>query len=186
MKKKKGNNPLFFERVTCMEYLSLGRVKDAFGLDGSLKIFSTTNMSNYRYQKGAKVFIYDETNDERKEYVVLNYRHNGLFDIIKLEGIQDIEAALSKKGMEIQVEKNREDLEEGYYFFSDLKGCKIIDKNENILGFVKEIEEFPAQITLRVSRQGKPDFFVPFIEEFIVNVDVDNKVITIKVIEGLL
>ena len=72
------------------------------------------------------------------------------------------------------------------YFYSDLRGCKIIDKNGNNLGIVKEIEEFPAQITLRVSRQGKPDFFVPFIEVFIAKIDIKNKEITINVMEGLL
>ena len=169
-----------------MEYLSLGKITDAFGLDGTLKIYSTTNMGEKRYQKGATVYLLDVENNEYIPFNVLNYRHNGLFDFVKLETIENIEAALSKKGQEIFVEKNVKDLDKDTYFYSDLRGCKIIDKNGNNLGIVKEIEEFPAQITLRVSRQGKPDFFVPFIEVFIAKIDIKNKEITINVMEGLL
>ena len=169
-----------------MEYLSLGKIIDAFGLDGTLKIYSTTNMGEKRYQKGAIVYLFDAENSSYTPQKVLNYRHNGLFDFVKLETIDDIEAALSKKGQEIFVEKNMKDLDKDSYFYSDLRGCKIIDKNGNNLGIVKEIEEFPAQITLRVSRHGKPDYFVPFIEVFIAKIDIKNKEITINVMEGLL
>ena len=169
-----------------MEYLSLGKITDSFGLDGTLKIYSTTNMGDKRYKQGATIYLYDAENNSYVPFKVLNYRHNGLFDFVKLESIDNIEAALSKKGQEIFVEKNVKDLDKDTYFYSDLRGCKIIDKNENNLGIVKEIEEFPAQITLRVSRQGKPDFFVPFINVFIAKIDIKNKEITINVMEGLL
>ena len=168
-----------------MEYLSLGKIIDAFGLDGTLKIYSTTNMGVKRYKAGAKVYIFDSETNQYNEYIVLNYRHSGFFDFVKLENIDNIEAALSKKGQELLVIKDRNDLANDEYFYSDLRGCKIVDESGNNLGFVKEIEEFPAQITLRVTNDNK-DYFVPFIDQFILKVDIENKIITIKVIEGLL
>ena len=51
---------------------------------------------------------------------------------------------------------------------------------------VKEVEEFPAQITLRVKSLKGKDFFVPFIEAFIKNVDVESKKIIIHFMEGML
>lgn len=169
-----------------MEFLSLGKITDSFGLDGTLKIYSTTSNAALRYQKGKKVFLYNEATKERADYTVLNYRHNGLFDLVKLEEITTCDDALSKKGYEIIVEKNVQDLDKNTYFFTDLIGCEIVDNFGKKLGFVKEIEEFPAQITIRGGRQGKPDFFVPFIEEFVNKVDIENKTIVINVIEGLL
>ena len=169
-----------------MEYLKLGTIIGTFGVEGTLKIYSTTNMGDRRYKKGNKVYLHDLENDTYEEYVVLTYRHQGLYDFVKLENINSIEEANSKKGMEICTIKNRNDLEEGTYFYSDLRGCKIFDKTGAELGYVKEIEEFPAQLTLRVGRKGKPDFFVPFIEEFIISIDIDNKSIVINVMEGLL
>ena len=169
-----------------MEYVSLGIIKDSFGLDGTLKIFSTTNMSKKRYVKGAKVFLVNPLSKEREEKEVLAFRHTEAFDFVKLEGIDNPEDAKALKGYEIQVIKDRNDLDKDTYFYSDLRGCEIVDEQGTLLGIVKEVEEFPAQLTLRVGRKGKPDFFVPFIAQFIKQVDVENKRILIEVIEGLL
>lgn len=169
-----------------MEYLSLGKITDAFGLDGTLKIYSTTSNGKLRYKTGAKVFLFNPADGSRIEYNVLNYRHNGFFDYVKLENIVSKEDALSKKGYEIHVEKNLNDLDKNQYFFCDLINCEIFDNSNNKLGIVKEIEEFPAQITLRVARIKQPDFFVPFIKEFIQSVDIENKRIVVNVIEGML
>ena len=169
-----------------MEYLSLGVIKDSFGLDGTLKIYSTTSMSSKRYKAGNTIFLYNPQTKEREQRKVLNFRHSGLFDFVLLEGIDNPEIAKTFKGYEIHIEKNRNDLEKGTYFYSDLRGCKVLDQDKNELGTVKEVEEFPAQLTLRVMRKGKPDFFVPFVKQFIIEVDVENKSITIEKIEGLL
>ncbi len=169
-----------------MEYLKLGTILDSFGLEGAIKVYSTTDNQKLRYKKGAKVFLYNPNNEERTEYVVDSFRSSGQFDFIKLVGIETPEQVKEFKGFEIHTIKDRNDLKVGYYFYSDLVGCKIMDEKKNELGIVSVVEEFPAQITLRVKRKGKADFFVPFIKEFIINVDIDSKTIIIKVLEGML
>ena len=62
----------------------------------------------------------------------------------------------------------------------------IADENGQEVGVVKEVEEFPAQLTLRVKRAGKEDFFVPFVKAFIKRVDINKKEIEINIIEGML
>ena len=162
-----------------------GKIVDKFGLDGTLKVYSTTNNGKMRYKKGARVFLYDENSKDRKEYKVESYRKSGMFDYVKLEGF-DATKAEQSKGFEIHVIKDNSDLEVGYYFYSDLIGCSVLDSDKNVLGTVKEVEEFPAQITLRVKRDNAKDFFVPFIKQFIVNVDIKKKEIIINVLEGML
>lgn len=169
-----------------MEYLSLGTVIDAFALDGTLKLISSTDNAKKRYQKGNKLFLVNPKTGEQKDITIVSYRSNGQFDFVKCEEITVKEEAESFKGWQIQVIKDKNDLDEGYYFYSDLRGCKIIDQDNNELGTVKEVEEFPAQITLRVMRKGAPEFFVPFIKDFIVKVDIDNKKIYINRVEGML
>ena len=169
-----------------MEYVCLGVIKDSFGLDGTLKIFSTTNMSTKRYKVGAVVFLYNPQTKELLDKKVIAFRHSDTFDYVKLEGIDNPEDAKMLKGHEIHVIKDQKDLDNDSYFYSDLRGCKVIDDKGKELGIVKEVEEFPAQLTLRVKREGKPDFFVPFIKQFIKYVDIKNKVILIEIIEGLL
>ena len=169
-----------------MEYLSLGTIIGSFGIDGTLKIYSTTNMSKKRYETGNIVFLYNPQTSERIEYKVQAFRRSGNFDFVKLDGIENPEDAQALKTYEIHVEKDQKDLEKDTYFYSDLRGCKVVDQDNNELGIVKEVEEFPAQLTLRVMRKGKQDFFVPFVKQFIKDVNIENKVIIIEKIEGLL
>lgn len=168
-----------------MEYLCLGIVIDSFSLDGTLKVLSKTTNGKMRYQKGKHVFLVDkEGHKEEKE--VLSYRGAGQIDFVKLEGINTKEEALTFKGYTLEVEKNSKDLDEGYYFYSDLTGCKIIDEEGKECGTVKEVEEFPAQITLRISRPHHHDYFIPFVKAFIINVDIKQKIIKVHLIEGML
>lgn len=169
-----------------MEYVSLGVIKDSFGLDGTMKIYSTTSNQVQRYKAGSKVFLYNPQTNERKELNVIKYRQNGPFDFVKVEELNSPEEIKELKGQEIHAIKDDISLEKGMYFYSDLKGCEVVDKDNNILGTVKEVEEYPAQLTLRVGRKGKSDFFVPFVKQFIKSVDIKNKRILIGIIEGLL
>lgn len=169
-----------------MEYLALGTVIDTFSLDGTLKLISSTDRAEARYQKGNKLFLVNPKTKESKDITVISFRHSGQFDFVKVEKIQTKEEAILFKGWEIQTIKDRKDLDEGYYFYSDLRDCKIVDQSGNELGTVKEVEEFPAQITLRVKRKGASDFFVPFIKDFIIKVDIEAKTITINLVEGML
>lgn len=169
-----------------MEYLKLGTILDSFGLDGTIKVYSTTDNQKLRYKKGASIFFYNPRNEERKEYKVISYRSSGQFDFIRVEDIDKPEIVKEMKGFEIHTIKDRNDLNVGYYFYSDLECCKVIDESKKELGFVSKVEEFPAQITLRVKRKGQQDFFVPFIKQFIINVDIENKQIMINVIDGML
>ena len=168
------------------EYLLLGFITDSFGLDGTVKVLSKTQFGDKRYQKGNEVFLYNEKDNSRLSAKVESYRHNGLFDYVKLDIINTKEEAENYKHFEIQVIKNNADLAKGEYFYSDLKACQVYDENNNLLGKVVEVEEFPAQITLRVKKKDGKEFFVPFVKVFIKNINIEDKKIVINVIEGML
>ena len=169
-----------------MEYLSLGKIIDSFGLDGTLKVYSTTDNQKLRYKKGNKLFLYNEQEDNRIPVTVVSYRSSGNLDYVKFEEIASPEKGKEYRGFEIHTIKDTNDLKVGYYFYSDLVGCMIIDQVNNELGIVSKVEEFPAQLTLRVRRENGKDFFVPFVKQFIKKVDVESKTISINVIEGML
>ncbi len=166
-----------------MEYLTLGKIIDTFSLDGSVKILSTTTNQEIRYKKGNKVLVSD--NGEMKELTVLSYRRSSNCDIVKFQEIINVDEASLLKGKELLVIKDSNDLKEGYYFYSDLRGCDIISEGKK-LGVVVEVEEFPAQLTLRCSSTNGKPFFIPFVKAFIKEVDIKNRVININYMEGLL
>ena len=168
------------------EYLLLGYIIDAFSLDGTFKVLSKTDFASKRYQKGNEVFLYQPNTKQRMTVTVENYRSNGQFDFVKVHGINSKEEALEFKGYEIHALKDYQIMDKDTYYYVDLVGCKVLDENGQDLGTVSQVEEFPAQLTLRVKRKGQEDFFVPFVKAFIRRVDINKKEIEINVIGGLL
>ena len=166
-----------------MEYLKLGKIIDTFSLDGTVKIFSTTTNQEIRFKKGKKVLI--KTEEEYKEVTINSYRHSPKGDYLRFDEITNVDEAALLKGKELFVIKDRNDLKEGYYFFSDLIGCDTISDGEKV-GKVIDVEEYPAQITLKVKANNGKIFFVPFVKAFIKSVSVESKQIDIVLLEGML
>lgn len=167
-----------------MEYLKLGSKITPFGLKGEFKIYSSTFFQDIRYKEGNIIYI--KKDNDYLPFTVESYFIKGNFDYIKVKEFERIEDVEIYSTLDVYALKDEQLINEGYYYFSDLKKCCVYDENNNLLGTVKEVEEYPAQITLRISRKDNKDFFVPFIKEFIKNVDINQNKIIIKVIEGML
>lgn len=167
-----------------MEKLLLGYIILSFSLDGTVKVLSKTNMSAKRYAKGNKVYLADKNENIVKELTVSSFRSSGEIDFVKFEEITTKEEADSYKSYSLLVEKT-DDLQKGFYYFSDLEKCNV-KTDGKIVGKVIKVEEFPAQITLRVKSNEGKEFFVPFIKEFIKNVSLENQEIEVVLWEGML
>lgn len=168
------------------QYLLLGYVVDAFALDGTIKILSKTDFARQRYQKGNAVLLFDPKTQQSIIAHATSFRANGMFDFVKFDEINSPEEAIKFKSYEVRTKKDYSQLTEDSFYFDDLVGCQVVNEHGEELGTVGVVEQFPAQITLRVKRKDQGDFFVPFIKFFIRNVDIDKKLIEINVIEGML
>ena len=168
------------------EYLLLGYITDAFSLDGTFKVLSKTDFASKRYQEGKEIFLYQPNTKQRMTVTVEHYRSSGQFDFVKVQGVNSKEEALEFKGYEIHALKDYDIVDKDTYYYIDRVGCKVLDEKGQEVGVVKEFEEFPAQLTLRIKRAGKEDFFVPFVKAFIRRVDINKKEIEINIIEGML
>ena len=120
-----------------MEYLLLGHIVGSFGLDGTLKVISTSTFQDVRYQKGNKIYL----GREKKELTVESYRANGKFDFIKVLEIQDKETADKLKSESLFGIKDLSLLDKGFYYFSDLETCDVFDEDTNKIGKVIKVEE---------------------------------------------
>lgn len=167
-----------------MEYLSLGVIIGSFSLDGSVKILSSTDFSIDRYKIGRTLYL--KKDEDIINVTVNKYHRSGELDIVSFNEINNPEEALAKKGYEVLINKIEATLPKNTYHFYELESCDVYDEKDNRLGKVKKVEEYPAQITLRIIRDNKKEFQVPFVKAFIKKVDIANHKIIINVIEGML
>ena len=73
------------------------------------------------------------------------------------------------------------------YFYADLVGCTIVNATTSLrVGTVKVVENYNGKNLLRMQRDNDKDVLIPFIEPFVQDVNLVNKIITIQFLEGML
>jgi 16S rRNA processing protein RimM len=170
-----------------MEYLRLGTVVRPFGLDGVLRIRSLTSFPEERFSLGAEMTLLDETSGKRIPVTVKSLRVDGDTLFVGFEEIKSVEEAEAVRGYFVEMDKSKAPLPKGYYRYSDLVGCKVVDDEGHPLGEVTEIMTNCPTPNLRVRRDVGKDFFVPFVmDEFVKDIDIEKKTITVNVVEGML
>ncbi len=167
-----------------MDYLTVGRIVKTVGLKGEVKVYPTTHFRGSRFKKSSHVFLL--LNNEYKELTIRSHRENGGLDIIAFEGLNKIEDVETFVQKDLFVLKDDSFLKESEYFFVDLEKCCVYDEEDNYIGKVKKVEEYSSYATLRISREKNKDVLIPFVKNFIKSVDIKEKKIIVKVIEGLL
>ncbi len=169
-----------------MEGIELGVINRTFGLKGEMRVYSETDFPALRFKKGAKMFLLS-TKGEETPVTVSSFRDAGQFYFVSFKEITSIEEAEKHLKEAIIIPAENASLPKGYYRNGELEGCEVYDENGLLLGKVKKVETNAPTSNLRVTREGKKDFFVPFLfDTFIVSVDTENKKIVIKVMEGMI
>ena len=168
------------------EYLLVCKVLKPVGLKGDLKVYTYTTFKDIRYKKGSKLF-YKNGEDYIELIVKSFYSKGGNLDVISFKDLDEIDKVNFLLGKEIYALKDDSLLNENEFYYSDLTGLKVIDEDNNELGKVTSIEEFPAQITLKIQKNSaKSHFFVPFNDFFVKEVNIKDGFIKIHLIDGLL
>ncbi len=169
-----------------MEYVTIAKLLSTHGLKGQFRCFCLTSFPKERFQLRRKLTLHNTKTDERVE-ATLNYvRMKGDILILGFEEISSIEEAERFVKWELDINKDEAPIPDNHYRIADLVGCKVYDEEGKTLGEIKDVFSYSPTWTLRVKREDQKDFFVPFVDEFIQEVDTDAKKVVIHVIPGLL
>lgn len=163
--------------------VKVAKIINTRGLKGECKLFLFTDEGPARFQKGITLYV-DE--DRNRELHPVSYSEYKGFGYAKFEEIASIEEAEKYKGKDLYISKEElEETDEDEFYYSDLAGLKAEDEEGEILGVVSDILETGANHpVLRISK-GSQSFMVPFVEAFIVEVDLHTGRIVIRMMEGL-
>ena len=110
------------------------------------------------------------------------------FVIAKLVGIDSIEQAEKFKNTVVEVEKEAlGELPEGVYYICDLLGCKVETESGINLGTVDDVIKTGSNdvYVLKDTKNKKP-ILIPVLPETILKVDIENKLIIVKLLKGLI
>ena len=167
-----------------MKKLKVGKILTTHGLKGELKIKSETDYGDIRFGKGSVLYL--TFNNQEMEMVVATSRIHKNNYLVSFEGYQDINAVEIFKGLDVFAPKDVELLDEGEIYYDDLIGCKIVDATNTVLGEVVDVMETMAHDILVLKTQNNKKAMIPYVDAFIEEVDVDDKVIVINNMDGLI
>ena len=151
----------------------LGKIVNTHGLKGEIRVISDFKYKDIVFKNGNVIYI------NNQKYIINSYRFHKIYDMITLEGIDNIDSALNLKGLDAYVDKD--DYEFGI-LDSELIGLDVYDKSE-FKGKVIDILKTNTNDLLVI--EGKKRHMVPNIPEFIKNIDIKNNRIDIEYIKGL-
>ncbi len=164
------------------DYISIGKILNFHGIKGEAKV----GYSNLAQLKGAKI-VHLLDNKEPAELAIERIQEAKNFAIVKFKGIDDINDLIQFKDQRLFIAKKEvlNKLQKDEYLINDLIGCNVYQGNEKI-GRVVNVSTNGTQDLLNIENNLHQIKLVPFVNEFFPTVDIENKKITIKTIEGLL
>jgi len=175
------------------QLIIIGKITKPVGLKGELKVLAITDFPD-RFKKLKDVYL---LNKEETGLLTNSYTGEMKFRIkdakvsdsilrISFDQYDSLEKVLFLKSCLICIpEKNRYKLPKNLYYFYDLIGCEVYDKGE-MLGTVKKIENYGSAELISVQTMKGNIILIPFIKEFVKNVDLSKKRISVELIEGFL
>ncbi len=163
-----------------MDKLRLGKIVNAVGLKGELKVYPYTDYKE-KFEYIGYVMI------EGRSYNIEAVRYIKNMAILKLDGIDTRTEAEDFKEKELFIP--REDappLPEDTYYVRDLIGLDAVDEEGRSIGSISDVIINSAQdIYMIRPHDGKREFPVPAVEEFIREINIEKGIIVVRLIEGL-
>lgn len=167
-----------------MELIVIGKIVNTFGLKGEVKIVSYSDFDDERYQKGNTVYLFFK--NEKIPLKVHSYRKHKGNCLVTFEEHLDINLVEKYKNCLVGFDKaNIEPLEEGVYRF-ELLGLSVYDQQQNYLGTIIQIEDTVVHANLRIEKEDATTFLIPYIPQFVKEINLDNEKVTVALIPGLL
>lgn len=159
-----------------MELVYIGKIVKPHGIKGEIRIKSNIDYKEEVFKIGNQILIED------KEYKIKTYRRHKDYEMITLEGYNNINDILSLLKKKVYI--NRTYLDKKIVLDSDLLNYKVSINKE--IGTIKEI--FLASKTNKIIRINinNKEVLIPYNKEFIEKIDQENKIIYIKLIDGMM
>ena len=157
--------------------IEAGRIVNTHGVQGEVKI--NIWLDSPQFFKSFKRLVLDNG----EELKVLGARTHKGFVIARLEGVEDVNAAMRLKGKNVSVRREDAALPRGAFFLQDIIGAKVVDEQGSEIGTLQDVMETPASNIYVV--KGESEHLIPAVPEFILKTDAENGVITVHLIEGM-
>ena len=202
------------KKTNSEEQVLIGKVGSPNGLRGEVRItlyqHDSTNLKEGKVlllkhagnQKGKGRSDSDGASGElRAEVQRVRYQKDR--PVVKLEGIDDRNAAEAIRGLEVYIEADDlEPLPEGEHYVRNIIGCRVVDiaagsgkeetgsEYDNVkgreIGVLRDVIQNTAQSILEVETPDGKTVLIPAVDEFMRRIDEEEGIIEVELIPGFI
>ena len=163
----------------------VGKIVNTCGLKGEVKVINSSDFIEERYKKNNILLASNEEKNVNMPLTISSFRENNKFIYLKFKEINSIEEAevLKECYLLIDVDELKPASEDTFYYYQLLD--MIVYYNDRKIGNIDEITDNGVQDLLRIKGENI-NFLIPFVDDFVEKIDIKNKAIFLKNLEGLL
>jgi len=157
-------------------FLEAGIITGTHGIRGEVKIKPYVDSADFLKQIPA-LYI------DGTPYKPVSPRVHKSMLITALGGIEGVNAAMPLKGKTVFFDRDDVTLEPGAFYIGDILGARVCTESGAEIGVLSDVIEAPSANVYVVS--GETEHLIPAVDEFILNTDAENGLITVHLIEGM-
>ena len=149
--------------------LYIGDLVNTHGIKGETRIISNFKYKNIVFKPNNNLYI----NNEKLK--IKTYRKHKNYDMVTFEGYNDINDVLKFKGSKVYI--NKDEYKFPGFLNEDLYGKKVYN-NDKYIGTLENIIKGGSGELLVV--KGKKQYLIPYVDEFVKEINEDIKLNLIK------
>jgi len=171
------------------QFITLARVAKTQGRHGEVACDLFTDFPE-RFAERRKLFAWRERGGYQELELEDFWMHKDRV-VLKFTDVNSIDDAEKLIGAEIRIPASqRAELEQGAVYISELAGCAVIATmgagEAREIGRVENVQFGAGEAPLLVIKQGEREHLVPFVESFVVRMDLAARRIEMRLPEGML
>ncbi|MFN7835929.1 MAG: ribosome maturation factor RimM [Burkholderiaceae bacterium] len=174
--------------VSAVDLVAVARIAEPYGVKGWVHVVSYADDSALLDRSHWCLSATDDPDGARSQSrAVLHCRPHGKGHVAQLAGVTDRDQALLLRGMHILAARaDFPALSGDEYYWVDLEGCAVLNRENLALGVVAEVADYGAHPVLIVHPSSAdlgdasaPEVLIPFVAVFVDSVDLSNKIIRV-------
>ena len=158
------------------QYLEAGQIVNTHGVRGEVRIQPWADEAAF-LTRFRRFYI------DGKAVKVDACRVHKSLCIAALEGVDDVNAAMTLKGKIIFINRDEANLPAGTVFLQDIFGAKVVTEDGTEVGVLTDVLPAPAASVLVV--KGEREILIPDVPQFVLSKDADAGIVTVRLIEGM-
>ena len=156
-----------------LQFIEAGEIVTTHGVKGEVKVLCWLDDPEMLCE-------FDRCRIADKDYTIEQCRVQKTCNLVKLSGVDTMEAAQTMRGK--TVELYREDIDDEVIFAAELIGMEVFCEGASI-GKITDVLDYPGNSVYVV--KGEHEYMIPAVNQFILSTDVDANRMEVKLIEGM-